>query len=165
MDRLGGLVARAEAIPLHSRPVPCVQTTTQSLIGSRTGLCGRGLAEPSRAVRPAAGVTVMDSATSMLEKWLAEGKRLFAESAARVEALSSRAGLRPLHSTLCERLSDFVSAPKKPGSVLIEAELLRRSESCSGCGRTASRAVSLDPQIGIGPSGRRNGHAATTLRA
>lgn len=58
----------------------------------------------------------MDSATSELEKWLAESKRLFSEAEARVEngeflpALSSLAALPPLHGTLCERLSELVHA-------------------------------------------------------
>ncbi len=57
---------------------------------------------------------------SDLQKWVAEGKRLFAEAEARIEsgeflpALSSLAALPPLHGTLCERLSDIVnSAPQE----------------------------------------------------
>jgi hypothetical protein len=61
---------------------------------------------------PSAG-TAKAADPAELERWLAEGKRLFAEAEARVEsgeflpALSSLAALPPLHRMLCEHLSDL----------------------------------------------------------
>jgi hypothetical protein len=74
------------------------------------------VAELRRAARPDDCLTAVDAMASELEKWLTEGKRLFAEAEARIEvgeflpALSSLAALPPLHNTLCERLSDMVHA-------------------------------------------------------
>ena len=53
---------------------------------------------------------------SDLQMWVAEGKRLFIEVEARIDAgeflpaLSSLAALPPLHGTLCERLSVIVNS-------------------------------------------------------